>query len=459
MGRPTNFLNKYTPASIFQEIEFTHKIYKRDGIVRREDVEWLSFREGDDKYLDLGLASSKVVSMERLIERRQDVYNVFSKVFSSDVVTITLGLVEAWYDEKYNSFMQFAPTRQMRKDKDRFKFCQMPYNVCLEYIRDAINLIKSENNCNLLITTSPVSLARTFTDSDVIIANAESKAILRAVCGQINREYDFVGYFPSYENAALTKKPEVYLDDNIHVSPEFVGSIISKLVSSYFSKSSEASVALQKARVLNQRGDYSGVEEVLSPFSLDQEFPIDAATLIIQVLLRQRKFEQAIEIGKLQLWKDLNVERMYSVARFYSVLNSAYLGVGDNEIALECAEKAMLAEPDEAVWAFECGNTLLRLNRPLEAEKLYRAYPDKIQTVVRKVQYFYILKANDKIEEAKNLIYPIPETNIAAGVYIQVANALSSADLRSEALDTLMNGAKIHPGDLSIETAISKLGE
>lgn len=248
----------------------------------------------------------------------------------------------------------------------------------------------------------------------------------------------------------------MYLDDNIHVSPEFVGSIISKLVSSYFSKSSEASVALQKARVLNQKGDYSGVEEVLSPYSLVQEFPIDAATLIIQVLLRQRKFEQAIEIGKLQLRKDLNVERMYSVARFYSVLNSAYLGAGDNEIALECAEKAMLAEPDEAVWAFECGNTLLRLNRSLEAEELYRAYPDKVLTVVRKVQYFYILKANDKIEEAKNLIYPIPETNIAARVYIQVANALNSADLRSEALDTLMNGAKIHPGDLSIEAAISK---
>lgn len=45
---------------------------------------------------------------------------------------------------------------------------ELGYNLpALEF-----QLPNNENDCNLLITTSPISLARTFTNSDVIVANA-----------------------------------------------------------------------------------------------------------------------------------------------------------------------------------------------------------------------------------------------------------------------------------------------
>jgi hypothetical protein len=41
----------------------------------------------------------------------------------------------------------------------------------------------------VIITVSPVALSRTFSDSDVITANTESKSILRAVAGALSRAF------------------------------------------------------------------------------------------------------------------------------------------------------------------------------------------------------------------------------------------------------------------------------
>lgn len=75
---------------------------------------------------------------------------------------------------------------------------------------------------------SPVALSRTFSESDVITANTESKSILRAVAGELRREFPNLVYWPSYEIALAQ---DVYQDDGRHVTPEGVKQIVDQFVS------------------------------------------------------------------------------------------------------------------------------------------------------------------------------------------------------------------------------------
>ncbi|MCR6500855.1 GSCFA domain-containing protein [Shinella sp. CPCC 101442] len=449
-GRSTNLLNKYTPASIYQEIAFAYKIYKRDGIVTRDDIEWLVFEEKPGHFLDLGLSTLKAVTFERLLERRQLVYEIFKSLFKAELVTITLGLVEAWFDQKHGAFIQFAPTREMRKEKGRFRFCQMTYPLCLDYVRKSIEIIREENECKFLITTSPVSLARTFTGMDVITANTESKSILRAVCGQIDRDFDFAGYFPSFESAVLTKSPDVYLGDNIHVSPEFVGEIVGSLVSSYFSETSQLMVAIQKARTLHLANNSEGVIKELEKYSSDPSFPMDGATLLLQAYARTQEFERAVAFGRNCEKSGISEARADVASRFYSALRNAYLKVGEVNEALRCAQQARAREPNLPVWAFEHANTLLRAERSEEAESIFRAHEKWIDSPARRLQFAQILKENGRNEEARDWLYPVSSYDMGANLYLEYTKILLSMMFKVEAADVLDNGLLMHPGDIKL---------
>ncbi len=90
-----------------------------------------------------------------------------------------------------------------------------------------MNMLNKINKCKVILTTSPVPLAMTFREVDHVIANTESKSILRAVCGQIEREYDNVIYYPSYELAIHTDRPTVFKPDGRHVKSKFISFIMS----------------------------------------------------------------------------------------------------------------------------------------------------------------------------------------------------------------------------------------
>ena len=74
-----------------------------------------------------------------------------------------------------------------------------------------------------MLTVSPVTLEATATDNDVVVANLESKSLLRAVAGQVSREFDNVHYFPSYE---LAMYYDIFEEDGRHVTREAVARII-----------------------------------------------------------------------------------------------------------------------------------------------------------------------------------------------------------------------------------------
>lgn len=234
---PQGILNKYTPPAIFQELAWTSSILKRDGIVRSEDCDQFLYQVGG-MCVDNNLAGFVPVAPDRFYARRQELFDCFKNVFSSDCVTITLGLIECWYDSEREIFIQESPARNlglMRSVKDKVFFVRLTQSQCIDFVQKSLNLIKEYNpNADVLMTVSPVPLDATFTEEDVITANSYSKSVLRSTVGEIVSENPAVGYFPSYESVLYTRDWSVFSADLRHVTDEAIGQLVIDLTDSYF---------------------------------------------------------------------------------------------------------------------------------------------------------------------------------------------------------------------------------
>jgi tetratricopeptide (TPR) repeat protein len=228
-------LNKYTPATIFQEIQWTKKILSQGGNITESDSTMFLYECDDGSCIDTNLGRFVPVTRERFFQRRQQVYEVCKEVFISDYVVITLGLIEAWFDREQGVYIQEAPIgKEFYRNRARFGFHTLTYDQCRTFTQNAIDEIRSINSdAKFLITTSPVALSRTFTEQDVITANSYSKSLLRTVVGDVAAANRHVDYFPSYESVMLTKKLDVWSADLLHVADAFVGKIVARLVDTY----------------------------------------------------------------------------------------------------------------------------------------------------------------------------------------------------------------------------------
>ena len=232
-----------------------------DGVISEDDCARLTFPAGD-KVVDTNLGGFIPVTPERLIERRRHVYETWEHMFTAECVTLTLGLVEAWYDKENDIYVQQAPSsRAFLRQADRFELHFLSYEDSVQYIQRSMDSIRQFNAAvKFLITTSPIPLARTFSGEDVITANMRAKSVLRAVCGEIVSSNEDTDYFPSFESVTLTKDWGIWNHDQRHVSDAFVSKIVRRLADSYFAQADEASKLFQDAftEYNNQANEQAG---------------------------------------------------------------------------------------------------------------------------------------------------------------------------------------------------------
>ena len=118
----------------------------------------------------------------------------------ADAFIITLGLVEVWR-KKDNGLMAGAgPGWDFGggKGKLAFHFATFPDNY--SNVLESISIIRGLHpDAPIVLTVSPIAISKTRTDVGCVVANNESKSILRAVAGQIVRDVPNVYYFPSFE--------------------------------------------------------------------------------------------------------------------------------------------------------------------------------------------------------------------------------------------------------------------
>ena len=240
---PQVIVNKFTPATIHSEVSWCHGILTRGDGFRSEDAESLLYDIGDGYVVDGGLMGLRPIRRERAIARRKALFDYFSQVFEVDTVVITLGLIESWWDSERRRFLEEFPHQKklMELYGDQFHFCKLDHDSCRDYLMETFRLINSIGGAKkILITASPVTMARTFTDDDVIVANFYGKSVLRAVCGELADRLPDVAYFPSYESVVLTRDWSVYSLDRRHVARKDVARVVAKVITTYFTNIPEA---------------------------------------------------------------------------------------------------------------------------------------------------------------------------------------------------------------------------
>ncbi len=228
-GLHSGLLNKYTPQAILNELEYIfNDSYKAEDFL---------IEGNNKKFVDMQLHSNQGTTFERGIERRQQIKSMVKNfVTTADMIVVTLGLVEVWWDSVNEVYLNEMPSKALiDKYENRFFFETMSPDQVFESVSNIIKLLKThmKENAWVMLTVSPVPLARTFRDKDVITANMYSKSLLRVAAELESEKSDFVEYFPSYESVMLSNRGDTWQDDQIHVESSAIAKITNRMIKTY----------------------------------------------------------------------------------------------------------------------------------------------------------------------------------------------------------------------------------
>ncbi len=367
-GQPNAAMNKFHPPSFRQCLEWAAAIRDRDGVVAWEDCEPLAFEVLEDQYFDLDMAGTTApASRQRFVERRQQIYDVFATAFEADCLMMTPGLIEAWRDLKTGLFTHGPPYhKRMLATPERWRFEVLSFGQCLADLLAAIDVVRARNpGVRVLLTTSPVPLSVTFTGRDVSIANAHSKAVLRAVCDAVLLEREGIDYFPSYEIATLSDPRLVWKSDRIHVSQGFIGKIVGYMLDNYMEGVAAASASYQRARALLADGQAREAEAAALSALEARPDHMEARIVLGAARNAVLAWQDAIEALAPAVEADpARADTRVQMAR-------ALAGAGRLEEAMEMAEQA-LACPSVTVNDFTALDSALWRLPPDQAARLGR---------------------------------------------------------------------------------------
>jgi len=225
-------LIKFTPHSFLNELQTNLPGSSLEG------QNLIEISSG--KFWNPQLHKIKPTSLDENVEIQQIIKKNTNHIYESDVVFLTLGLTETWFDKATNIALNENPLRikELRKKefKDRFEFHNLDFVEALRTTEEAIALVREhgKKDVKFILTVSPIPLLRTFQDMDIIVANSLSKSTLRGVADEIQRKYDWVDYFPSYEMVTNSPRNLAWFHDQRHVNQDMVDHVIKYFVDTYF---------------------------------------------------------------------------------------------------------------------------------------------------------------------------------------------------------------------------------
>ena len=224
---PRGIFNKYNPFSMINEIKSAF-----------EDTDPRQFMlESPKGWMDLQLHTDKYVTLDRALERRAEINAlVRSAVTKCRIMIVTLGLIEAWYDNQTDLYTNQTPSlATIKQNPGRFSFEVLSPQATIEAVGDLVRLLMTHGRKDqrMLMTVSPVPIGRTFTDRDAMVANSYSKSILRVAAEIVVRENTHVDYFPSYESIMLSDRDITWEDDGVHVRNDIVKHNVERMIQKY----------------------------------------------------------------------------------------------------------------------------------------------------------------------------------------------------------------------------------
>lgn len=226
-GLRTGILNKYTPFSMLNEIE---------QLSRDDDGGRFLIRTGEDGWWDGQLHSHEAVTRERALQRRRRIRRLYAEAAAEcAVVIVTLGLIEAWWDEAEQLYLNdTVPRALVELYPGRFFFETLSIEKTIDAVMRLVAAMHALNpKQRMLLTVSPVPFQRSFSGEDAIVANSYSKSALRVAAEVATRSFDHVDYFPSYETVTLSDRARAWEDDLVHVKPDMIELNVARMLAAY----------------------------------------------------------------------------------------------------------------------------------------------------------------------------------------------------------------------------------
>lgn len=222
-----NWGRVYTLKNLLQIISYS--TYEKEVPIFVEQYKNLFF--DPLREYSIGSFNSKKEAILNIKSHRKLSREVFRK---TDILIITVGQNEFWYDSKMEIVWGRTPPISFRKNSKRFRIVE---NTFVQNTNDLNSIIKTLKEFNptlkIIITVSPVPEYATFFKRNIISQAFAGKCILRAVLHEIIPKHKGVFYFPSFEYV-LTDNPNSYISDNMHVKRYKVAQILKSLENATF---------------------------------------------------------------------------------------------------------------------------------------------------------------------------------------------------------------------------------
>ena len=178
----------------------------------------------------VGLYTSHKDAQTEILSHRTASGNIFRQ---TNIMVITLGQNEAWFDKLNNIVWgSIPPTEMLKKEPERFSPIEFDFQKNVSDLSLVIQTLRSINRTlKIIFTVSPVGAYATFLHGNVVTQSFAGKCTLRACVQEVIKTHGEVYYFPSFE-IVLSNNPRNFCADNRHVKRHCVKEIFSILDSS-----------------------------------------------------------------------------------------------------------------------------------------------------------------------------------------------------------------------------------
>ena len=241
--------NKYTIHSILNEIRWAldpdHPYPGAAALLEVENGNWMDPQLGGNAF---------TAPLEEVLRFRKSYYSAMRHIAEADVLVITLGLVEAWFDTASGLYLNVAPPRKLAKQQPgRFQLHVLDYSDIVAALEEIHSLVTAHGKTGVrfLFTVSPVPLNLTFRSQDVLVANSFSKSVQRAALERFVLSNPDVDYFPSYEFVALGDPNFNWVSDYRHVNPAVVNRIMSNVMQEYTTNALQPGTAAEASEKIH----------------------------------------------------------------------------------------------------------------------------------------------------------------------------------------------------------------
>ena len=205
-----------------------------------------AIERSDGRFVDANrpfITASGFASAAEVLAARVAHLAAIRPVFTdADVFVFTLGLTEAWLSADGSRAYPVCPGIYADDPGHPYRFHNFGVaEVTADMEAFLVRLAAVNPGAKVLLTVSPVPLTATATDDHILTATMMSKAVLRAVAGDLAARFSHVYYFPSYEMIANPfMAGHAYADNLRSVDPGAIARVMAVFDSHYLGDAAPA---------------------------------------------------------------------------------------------------------------------------------------------------------------------------------------------------------------------------